>query len=96
MAGVMKRKQRGRPPAGSRERGNSARLQQPDRHKGTRVQSWAPTPETIEWGKAARREGMTMSAWVRRAANRELVREREAVERERERERIELLREVLR
>lgn len=95
IAGMTKRKQRGRPPAEPRERGNSARLR-PDRHKGTRVQSWAPTAETVEWGKAARREGMTMSAWVRRAANRELARERVAVERERERERIELLREVLR
>lgn len=42
-----------------------------DRHLGTRVQFWVPVEVEIEmWRDAAKAEGMTMSAWLRRAANR--------------------------
>jgi hypothetical protein len=57
-----------------------------DHHNGAKVQFWANDADEREtWKSAARAEGMPLSSWLRRAANR-------AVEVERKQEKV---REVL-
>jgi hypothetical protein len=56
-----------------------------DYHDGKRTQVWSEGVERENWRAAAKAEGMTLSSWLRRAANR-------AVEVERKQEKV---REVL-
>lgn len=49
-------------------------LRNGDRHQGVKAQTWSETREEhAEWTAAAKAEGMTLSAWLRRAANRAVL-----------------------
>lgn len=45
-------------------------MRERDAHHGTKVQIWTTQHERDRWTSAAGTEGMTLSGWMRRAANR--------------------------
>lgn len=57
-----------------------ARQRTGDRHKGTQITLWAEWRERKAWEEAAEAEGRTLSAWLRRAANRALANEQQTRE----------------
>lgn len=53
------------------------RSRQGDRHRGTRIQFWVPQPahEVEHWRAAAKARGVTLSVWLRQAAEEKVQRE---------------------